>query len=80
MVGGVDKGIRGVEANRIASSLDISSSPARRTGANLLGDAGRYTSNGGNRTIFVDNALGEADASRVFRMNSVMALTIWFSK
>lgn len=63
--GGVDEGIARVDAHRIADALGIQQFSAARTGPQLKGDAGRYTS-GPDRRIFTDNQLQGDHAARVF--------------
>ena len=66
VVGGMDEGIAGNDADGIASALGIQSYQTPRTGLDLRRDAGRYVG-GAERKIFVDQSLHESDAFRVFQ-------------
>ena len=63
-VGGSDEGISGVDSDRVASALGISTYKAQRSGPELGGDVGKYRNS--NQSIVVDNSLDDSTAQSVF--------------
>lgn len=64
--GGEDVGFGRSEQDGIAGALGIKSLDAPRSGSQLNGDAGRYVSGNGQRSIYLDQAMPEDTGKRVF--------------